>query len=407
MSASTTGGAGPTGGTGTGSTTTTPSTVPSFTPKSSARTRIDAGAIRPKIKQTDRSALSSKAYDAHQSLAVETLTTKFDLMTTTSGDNNDEKLSSTYTINMTLQQFQRKLRLYDMYRVFLLVEPDLTATDGSVLPDVIDLVGNYTDPSLKQHAVESSIVHMRTWGEDYDIENLEWSQELLENSCSDELRNLVLEQMLELPPLTHGGPLFFYLMMQIIIRTTNEATRKLIERIKKLNISKIRGENVLQATSLIRGAITRLGNKVPNDIDDIVLKIYQTTSYSHFNEIFKLMELNKRMQSTVNYTIQEITSIANSNYQEFLDTDEWQVPDSDTAYSTGNTDDSNNDKRNNRKGKGGSKIGRKIIQSTHRLTTETLTSVRGKEFSFFGAKNARLGDAIQPKTIKAKRNSKN
>ena len=101
-----TGGTGSIGGAGAGSTTTpsTPSSVPSFTPKSSAHTSADAGAIRPKIKQTDRAALQSKAYDAHQALAVEALTTKFDLMTTTNGDNNDEKLSSTYTINITLQQ---------------------------------------------------------------------------------------------------------------------------------------------------------------------------------------------------------------------------------------------------------------------------------------------------------------
>ena len=73
---------------------------------------------------------------------------------------------------MNLQQFQQKLRLYNMYRVFLLIEPDITTTDGSVLPDVIDLISNYTDQDLKQHTVEASIIHMRTWGEDYDIENL-------------------------------------------------------------------------------------------------------------------------------------------------------------------------------------------------------------------------------------------
>ena len=68
-------------------------------------------------------------------------------------------------------------------------------------------------------------------------------------------------------------------MMKIIIRTTNEATQKLIERIRNLNISNIRGENILQVTSLIHGAVTRLGDKVPSDITNIFLKVYQTTSY--------------------------------------------------------------------------------------------------------------------------------
>ena len=88
--------------------------------------------------------------------------------------------------------------------------------------------------------------------------------------------------MLELSPLHHGGPLFFDLMMQIIIRTTNKATRKLINRIKNLNISKTCSKNVLQATSLIRRAITCLGTRTPSDINDIILRIYQTISYTHF-----------------------------------------------------------------------------------------------------------------------------
>ena len=120
-------------------------------------------------------------------------------------------------------------------------------------------------------------------------------------------------------------------MMRIITRATTEATRKLIERIKNLKINNIRGENVLQATSLIRGAIICLGDRIPSDIDDIVLQIYQTSSYPQFNEIFRLMELNKRLRVVIQYNVQEITAIANSNYQEFLDTDVWQAPDSDSV----------------------------------------------------------------------------
>ena len=49
------------------------------------------------------------------------------------------------------------------------------------------------------------------------------------------------------------------------------------------------------------------------------------------------------------YTIQEITSITNSNYQELLDTVVWQVPDSDTAFtSTGSCNNNNNNGNNNK-----------------------------------------------------------
>ena len=89
--------------------------------------------------------------------------------------------------------------------------------------------------------------------------------------------------------------------------------KKMIERIKNLNLSTIHGENVLQATSLIRGAITRLGDCLLDDISDILLKVYQTSSYQRFNMIFDFMEISKKIKPGMTYTVQEITSVANSN----------------------------------------------------------------------------------------------
>ena len=99
---STTGGGSPkTGG------RSTSTSVPSFTPKQTACSTINAGAIRPKIKQEDHESLLSKAYDTYHASDVKTLTTTFNLVTATSNEDNDKELSSTYKINMTLQQFQR------------------------------------------------------------------------------------------------------------------------------------------------------------------------------------------------------------------------------------------------------------------------------------------------------------
>ena len=88
---------------------------------------------------------------------------------------------------------------------------------------------------------------------------------------------MIGENLLEIDTIYHGGPLFFFLMIKIIIRTKNEATRKLIERIKNLNISNVCGKNVLQVTSLMRRAVTCLGNNLPTGITEIILKVYQTS----------------------------------------------------------------------------------------------------------------------------------
>ena len=154
-------------------------------------------------------------------------------MTVTSAKNHDEKLTSTYTVNMTLQEFFCWLKQFNTHRVFLLVIPDTTATNGSVLPDVVDLLEKNNDQNLKLKTVQDSILHMKQWGGKYDVKNLEWSQELLENSSTTELKNLVLEQMYNIESVYHSGLLYFYLMMIIITRATTKATRKLIKRIKK------------------------------------------------------------------------------------------------------------------------------------------------------------------------------
>ena len=112
-----------------------------------------------------------KAYDSLQAAAVKGLMSKFDLMS--SVENTVENLTGTYTLNMILQHFISKLKVYDLQRAFILIQPDVTATDGSVLPDVINLMDDYDKQHLQQYVVEQLVEHMRTWGEDYNIENIE------------------------------------------------------------------------------------------------------------------------------------------------------------------------------------------------------------------------------------------
>ena len=251
--------------------------------------------VCPRIKQDKQDGLSKKEKDALQALAVKSLSNKFNLMTVTSANNHNKNLTNTYTVNATLQELFRCLKQFDMHRVFLLVTPDATAINGSVLPDVVDLLEKNNDQTLKLKTVQDSILHMKQWGGEYDVKNLQWNQELLEKSSTAKLKTFVLEQMYKIKLVYHGGPLYFYLMMRIITRATTKSTCKLIERIKNLSIHNIRGENVLQETSLIRGAIICLGDQDPTDINNFVLKIYQTSSYPQLNDIFRLMELNKRL----------------------------------------------------------------------------------------------------------------
>ena len=124
--------------------------------------------------------------------------------------------------------------------------------------------------------------------------------------------------------------------MKVIVRTTDQATRALVQRIKNLKISEIQGENVLTATSLICGAIQRLEiiNALPKDITTILLSVYQTSSCPEFNDLFRLMEMNVKLNIIKAYKINEIVNIANGNYQELIDLGKWQTPEAKTAFLT-------------------------------------------------------------------------
>ena len=134
----------------------------------------------------------------------------------------------------------------------------------------------------------------------------------------------------------HGGPTYFYNMMKVIVQTTDQATRALVQRTKNLKISKIQGENVLAATSLIHGAIQRLEiiNAVPKDITTILLLVYQTSSYPDFNNLFRLMEMHVNLNPIKAYKINKIIDIANGNYQDLIDLGKWQAPEAKTVFLT-------------------------------------------------------------------------
>jgi len=66
----------------------------------------------------------------------------------------------------------------------------------------------------------------------------------LEQSCEDELKKKVLENMMNVPDLELGGPLFIKIMMNIITSNTEEAICTLTSQILTFKIMSIQGENI-------------------------------------------------------------------------------------------------------------------------------------------------------------------
>ena len=97
-----------------------------------------------------------------------------------------------------------------------------------------------------------------------------------------------------------------------------------------MKLSKMPGEDVDEAVSMIRATIkvliqcsTDVRNFVPDDIEVLVLKVFQTLSLKEFNEIFECEECDARAKADefgglASYpSVQETCQLASNTYKRF------------------------------------------------------------------------------------------
>jgi hypothetical protein len=66
----------------------------------------------------------------------------------------------------------------------------------------------------------ASVEHYRLYGQAYLLQNLDWSQEMLEQSCEDYLCNKILENSMDIPAIQMGCPTFLALIMHEVTSST-------------------------------------------------------------------------------------------------------------------------------------------------------------------------------------------
>ena len=293
--------------------------------------------VRPFIKQSDRSSLSTRELTQHRQNAVASLTSSFELPNLTS---DNEILNQTHSISTQIRDFKRRLERYDMVDVFKLVLPlnifDQTHIMGADLQTddngqflTLDLLEHYA--TIKEEQVKISNFYFRLYGQSYDLENLDWSKELLECSCEQSLRDKAEERIADSPEFG-GGPLYFWHIMNLILSSSEQAATTLTERINSLKIYSIPGEDVLKAVSLLRSAIVRLKHigKLPLDIRKKILDVLQTTSIKEFNEIFRIMKITTAFTSAP-LSVETILQIAESTFVEMQEASKWVGNSSDAS----------------------------------------------------------------------------
>jgi hypothetical protein len=156
------------------------------------------------------------------SCATEGLKTKFRLMSLSWKD--DDQLDTVYSIGLLIVELTKHLTLFDMVDVFELVLLPTSANDKGVL-SMRYLLANYSTITVNE--CRASVEHYRLYGQGYHLQNLDWSQEMLERSCEDDLRNKILEKSMDIPAIQMGGPTFLTLIMHEVTSTTEESIHAL------------------------------------------------------------------------------------------------------------------------------------------------------------------------------------
>jgi len=295
-----------------------------------ARTPTEIDKIEPVVRQELRSTLDQKSLTNLRQYAVSPLKQTFNLPNV---QDDSELLAKSYTISSKLAALKIHLQKYDMIDCFLILDPINLSPQGDIIgsdlqmtgnqPVTVDLIASYA--SVSETQVIRHIHFLRMFGQRYDLQNLDWSSELISASCDPDLADKVSEKMTKYPISKSGGPLYLWHVLNLIISTSEAASKALLDRLENIKIHSIEGENILQVISLLRGALDRLKvvNKTPVDVIDKVLDIFQTSSVKDFNTVFKTLKLNVRLKITSGYTLEYIFQTAETFYREMQETHQW------------------------------------------------------------------------------------
>jgi hypothetical protein len=284
----------------------------------SARTDQQAEGMAVAVKREDRVNLTADALLKLQKSSTEGMTHKFALMSHTT----DDQLVECYNLSLRIEELKLTMKKTDTIGGFDIFDRAITCPE-TPMPAELPLIERIDE--LTEASVRASVRFKRYYGQTFDIQDLQWSQELIENSCDEDLRIKVLERLRPIPDVEQGGPLFYYTMIQLIQTDAEQAVRTLIDKLEHLSLKTLSGENIFTACSLIRGVLARLKsvNQVPHDVETTLLDILQTSSVEDFNTVFKTLSDSKFLGISLAKTAEEILILAERLYTRLLSKGSW------------------------------------------------------------------------------------
>ena len=306
-----------------------------------AKRAIEAQATKSRTyKKQDRSGLTPKALSELAEKVMKGSEMKFRFLKI---ENEAESLKEIYDLGITIEWLKMELEKFDADDVFTIASkivrnPSTDTLVPSKDAKKIDLFKKYNEVSLKT-VVQNARLYKET-GQEWHLENLDWSAAKVLNSCEDELRAKIVEDAAPIPSHLRTGPVLFKLMMMRIMFASREAVRSIESKLEKLTLKDFDGENVSNMASWIQGAtrFLKANNATPYDEIGVVARALSTSSTSGYNQLVEMIYNNHRL-GIKKTTVENILHHAVEDFNTRLAKNEWSVKDGkrkQSAFFSGN-----------------------------------------------------------------------
>ena len=281
--------------------------------------------------RTERSALAKDIRDVFWKSATSvTVLAKTNKLEAMSFKHDDEKLLfHVKNLHTQVKTIESHFYAHDCGEVFTIVIPFDVEHSPRIKSQTFDLFRDYA--TLHPAVVANSNAWYNNWVTDSTIrENLTLTFECLTNNTEPTLWSKAFEDHEEYKPFQQGGPLIFLCILKRIMAMSEASISYLQLRVKELKLSDLPGENVDDAVSLIKSThkilsqvSTDTRNYVPDDFNETLLKVFQTSTCDAFNKTFSNEESDARRKAdkysgTPEYpSVSTLCTLATNTYKRF------------------------------------------------------------------------------------------
>ena len=229
-----------------------------------------------------------------------------------------ERLLQSRGIMDTITSTTTVLDRYDMKQPFTIIfpqDPDLKSislkmTFDKSEPRTVDLLVDFRKVSKEEVALSCAWWNLHGFFSDSSgskqtlSRDMNWSYLHFKNHVNDNLYNDVNKAFLKYEKKQRGGPLFFKLLVDILLSSNETSLSSLESTIKNFNIAKDGMDDIpetiktLEAGSLTIQAMRDDGSErspLPEKFVIDLFKVFQTTSVPLFNEKMKALHMNLDM----------------------------------------------------------------------------------------------------------------